>query len=119
MHVRYNVPVISARDVVIYQSQLSRDEIDTIMPAGASAPLAAAVARSVLHPLCPTRRNAVRAQLLIAVTSFFDNGDGTTSIVSIQHADPRGIIPAAVVNKALVRGKEQLKEMRRVMTELG
>jgi len=38
---------------------------------------------------------------------------------SARSADPRGVIPAAVVNKALVRGKEQLKEMRRVMVELG
>ena len=147
MHVRYRVPVISSRDVVLYEAQLSGDEIDGVTPPGSTAAAFAAVARSILHPLCPTRRNTVRARLLIAITLFFDTGDGT-KIVSYQQcvlaaymrrcylgslracialtsacasfsADPRGIIPASIVNKALVRGKEQLKEMRRVMIELG
>ena len=83
MHVRYRVPVISSRDVVFYQSQLSRDEIDSVAPEGSSPPSAAAVARSIVHPLVPARRNVVRARLLIAVTQFFETGDGTL-IVSLQ-----------------------------------
>ena len=83
MHVRYRVPVVSSRDVAVYQAQLTTEEMDSVAPEGASAPSAAAVACSIVHPLCPTRRNVVRARLLIAVTQFFDTGDGT-SIVSIQ-----------------------------------
>lgn len=87
MHVKYRVPVISSRDVVLYQAQLKRDELDGVTPPGSTAAAFAAVARSILHPHCPTRRNTVRARLLIAVTLFFDTGDGT-KIVSFQQCVP-------------------------------
>jgi len=83
MHVKYRVPVISSRDVVLYQAQLSREELDAVTAPGSTAAAFAAVARSILHPQCPTRRNTVRARLLIAVTLFYDTGDGT-KIVSFQ-----------------------------------
>jgi hypothetical protein len=40
-------------------------------------------------------------------------------VLAACSADPRGSIPASVVNACLARGKVQLKEMRRVMVELG
>ena len=88
LHVRYRVPVVSSRDVVLYEAQLCREEIDSITGQGAT-PSAAAVARSILHPLCPPRRGIVRARLLIAITLFYEVGDGT-QIVSIQQCVPRG-----------------------------
>jgi hypothetical protein len=42
-----------------------------------------------------------------------------THLIAVLSADPRGIIPASIVNKALSAGKVQLNEMRRAMVELG
>ena len=83
MHVKYRVPVISSRDVVLYQAQLREEELADVTPSGSTVAAFAAVARSILHPHCPTRRNTVRARLLIAVTLFFGTADGT-KIVSFQ-----------------------------------
>lgn len=82
MHVCYRVPVISSRDVVLYEAQLGRDEIASITPQGTAVASAAAVARSILHPHCPTRRGIVRARVT-AVTLFIETGEGT-QIVSYQ-----------------------------------
>ena len=87
------MPVVSSRDVVLYQAQLSREEIESVSPQGAAIATAAAVACSIVHPLCPPRRNVVRARLLIAVTLFYETADGT-SIVSIQQCV---LLPAVTV----------------------
>ena len=91
MHVKYRVPVTSSRDVVLYQAQLLPEELADVTPPGSTAAAFAAIARSILHPHCPTRRNTVRARLLIAVTLFFGTGDGT-KIVSFQQCVLAGCV---------------------------
>jgi hypothetical protein len=133
-----------AGDVVFYEAQVPALQEHGLPPNLAVPGARAAVAMSVAHPLCPARRNVVRARLLIAVTLFTPTNDGHCVITSFQQcvrhcsfpqpvrpqsevavccclrsADPRGYIPARVVNACVARGKVQLKEMRRVMVELG
>lgn len=128
LQVLYRLPVVSNRDVVIYETQLAPGD-------EAAAGAHTAVAMSIEHPLCPKRRGVVRAKLLISVTRFealppgalqpADAGtpDGpplsteATRITSWQHADPRGGVPVSVVNSMIVRGKTQLKAMRKIMSE--
>lgn len=111
LHVLYKIPVISDRDVCIYQAALAGKPGDP-----AAADCHTAVAMSIEHPRCPKQSGVVRARLLISVTAFEAHGDGTR-ITSWQHADPRGIVPASVVNACLTRGKAQLKTMRAVMEQ--
>ncbi len=113
LHVAYKLPVISDRDVCIYEAALPGRPGD-----GDAAECYTAVAMSIEHPHCPKHRGVVRARLLISVTVFEPAEGGSTRITSYQHADPRGVIPASVVNACITRGKTQLKEMRAVMLEL-
>jgi hypothetical protein len=55
---------------------------------------------------------------MITVTLFSPTADGGARVLSYQHADPRGSIPAGVVNMVVTRGKEQLKVMRQHMIKL-
>ena len=123
MLVSYRLPVVSNRDVLLYEA---------VAPG----------LRSVEHPECPKRRGWVRAQLRISVTLFeptpgardiapqppdralsrpgsaaASRAGGGTQVTSVQHSDPRGNVPAEVVNRMLVKGKEQLKLMRTVMVD--
>jgi hypothetical protein len=52
---------------------------------------------------------------MITVTLFSPSADGGARVLSYQHADPRGSVPAGVVNMLVTRGKEQLKDMRQHM----
>lgn len=112
MLVSYKLPVITNRDVLLYEATT---------PGLPSDPAAAGChtlfACSIDHPECPKRRGWVRAQLGVSVTVFEPAEGGQTRMTSIQHSDPRGKVPPNVVNQMLVRGKEQLKTMRQVMVE--
>jgi len=114
----YQIPVICNRDVCFYEAALQPGELAGL-PGDAGLPGSlAAVAVSVQHPLCPARRKTVRARLQISVTVFAPITGGGTRITSVQHADPRGAIPASVVNACVLRGKTQIKAMRQAMVEM-
>ena len=136
MLVSYRLPVVSNRDVLLYEA------VAPGLPGAPDAPGGHMFARSVEHPECPKRRGWVRAQLRISVTLFeptpgardiapqppdralsrpgsaaASRAGGGTQVTSVQHSDPRGNVPAEVVNRMLVKGKEQLKLMRTGMVD--
>lgn len=112
LHVRYRLPVVSDRDVVVYEETVA----GTPQSPGAAGAWTS-FAQSIEHPHCPRRRGFVRAVLKVSVTVFSSAPEGCR-ILSYQHADPRGSIPANVANLLTTRGHVQLRAMREHMLRL-
>jgi hypothetical protein len=119
LHVKYKLPIVADRDVVLYQEQLLAHATLAELFPGETVPAAAVLAASIQHPAVPMPpAGIIRAKLLISATLFMPVGGGTC-ILSFQHADPGGLLPAACVNACLLQGKTQLKAMRSVMLNRG
>ena len=119
LHVTYKLPIVADRDVVLYQEQLLAQATLAELFPGEVVPAAAVLAASIQHPAVPPPAGGIiRAKLLIA-TTLFTPVNGGTCILSHQHADPGGLLPAACVNACELQGKTQLKAMRRVMLNRG
>ena len=117
MLVSYRLPVVSNRDVCLFETSQQGKPWEERGSQQAAAACHTMFACSVEHPECPKRRGWVRAQLRVSVTIFEPTPEGGTLITSMQHSDPRGKVPVAAVNQMLVRGKQQLKDMRKAMVE--
>jgi hypothetical protein len=119
LHVKYQLPIVADRDVVLYQEQLLAHAMLAELFPGETIPSAAVLAASIPHPDVPMPpAGMVRATLLISATLFIPVG-ASTCILSFQHADPGGLLPAACVNACVLKGKTQLKAMRSVMLNRG
>eukprot|EP00036_Acanthoecidae_sp_10tr_P010031 CAMPEP_0182915828 /NCGR_PEP_ID=MMETSP0105_2-20130417/560_1 /TAXON_ID=81532 ORGANISM="Acanthoeca-like sp., Strain 10tr" /NCGR_SAMPLE_ID=MMETSP0105_2 /ASSEMBLY_ACC=CAM_ASM_000205 /LENGTH=387 /DNA_ID=CAMNT_0025052719 /DNA_START=29 /DNA_END=1192 /DNA_ORIENTATION=+ len=94
LYAAYRVPVLSNRDVCLYGYRFMGTPADRNAP-GVSTSLS----MSMMHPSCPHVKNIVRGYLNIGVTYFreIDGGKGT-SVTSVLHMDPRGLIPPSLIN---------------------
>ena len=104
MNVGYKTPIIDNRDCVYYSARIPGSPTDP-----SSAGSKSIVAQSVHHPLCPKKNGVVRAWVYLTTTVMTDSG-GATDFVSIVHADPKGSVPASIVNQTLGMANKQVTD---------
>lgn len=104
MNVSYKTPIIDNRDCVYYSSRFTGSPTDP--SSGSSKSI---VAQSVQHPLCPKKNGVVRAWVYLTTTVMTEK-DGSTEFVSIVHADPKGSVPASIVNQTLGMANKQVTD---------
>ena len=122
INARYAVPLIDDRDTCVFTLLLDRTPLD---PEGVlGAPCWCVCATSIEHPLVPRLRGVERAEVLISVIILeprreeggAEGGDAEgCQITSIVHSDPKGQVPAAIVNQALGSSHQTLAAMKRYM----
>eukprot|EP00049_Salpingoeca_infusionum_P006530 m.108337 g.108337 ORF g.108337 m.108337 type:complete len:343 (-) comp13344_c0_seq1:32-1060(-) len=114
MYVLYNVPIMDNRDVVAY-SYLAQGSVQN-PSCDKSCSL---LSTSVEHPLAPRKHGFVRAHLNIGYTLFAEteseDGASVTTMTSMFHTDPRGMIPPSLVNSTITRVSSQLRDMIKYM----
>ncbi|EGD72183.1 hypothetical protein PTSG_00206 [Salpingoeca rosetta] len=114
LYVLYNVPVMDNRDVVAFTTICEGSVED---PSNTEERVL--LTTSVLHPLATKVKKTVRARVNIGYTRFTyrkaEDGSHITTVTSIQHTDPRGMIPPKLVNATISRAGDQLRTMIKYM----
>lgn len=111
MYAAYRVPVIKNRDVCMYSMRSSGG------PGDASASdMCTVMTTSIEHRKCPKVKGFVRGQLFIGLTVFREEDGGKSCMItSVLHMDPRGSIPAALVNSMSAGSLNSIAMMRDYM----
>lgn len=111
IYVSYHIPVISNRDVSLYYHQREgsfsnkgNKDCTTLMSC------------SILHPDIPRVKGHVRGDLNVSLTTFTSvDGGKATTVESVLHMDPKGMIPSSVVNTMSAHAVDTIVDMRTYM----
>eukprot|EP00041_Stephanoeca_diplocostata_P011116 m.180455 g.180455 ORF g.180455 m.180455 type:complete len:358 (-) comp18419_c0_seq2:276-1349(-) len=111
IYAAYRVPVLSNRDVCLYSKRFSG------VPGNhAEENKATVLSMSIQHPACPHVKGMVRGNLNVSDTRFTAvDGGAATEVLSVLHMDPRGMIPATVVNTMAAHAVDTIVDMRTYM----
>lgn len=113
VYAAYKVPVVSNRDVSIYCSRYSGTPTDRN-----DANSATALSYSIMHPNIPEVKGFVRGNMNVAQTTFTAvDGGKACEVKSIMHMDPRGMLPAGLVNTMVTQSVDTIRDMRVYMEQ--
>jgi hypothetical protein len=102
MYISYNLPIVDKRDGCVFS-------VKKLEPGKGMLS-----STSIEHPLCPRVASYVRVSVNISLTIFEEiqtAGACHTKLISLIHADPKGLIPAFFVNKMLSSAVDQVADM--------
>ena len=108
---QYTMPVVDNRDTCTFAVQSPTAG----HPTEPDKACFFAGATSVEHPLVPLLRGCVRAEVKISVTIIEPHGEDACRYTSIVHSDPKGQVPAAVVNKVVGMSGGSMHKMKAFM----
>jgi len=108
---QYAMPVVENRDTCTFAVQSPAAS----HPTNPDTACFFAGATSIEHPLVPLLRGCVRAEVKISVTLIEPHGEHECRYTSIVHSDPKGQVPAAVVNKVVGMSGGSMHKMKAFM----
>jgi hypothetical protein len=114
MYVQYYAPVVKDRDVAMYATQLQgtiNNSADTTKRSLLSC--------SIQHPDMPKNKAYVRADCPVSRTVFTSSDGGAScEIETVMHMDPKGSLPAGIVNMAVAKATDSVVVMSTVMCKM-
>eukprot|EP00042_Codosiga_hollandica_P033454 m.223807 g.223807 ORF g.223807 m.223807 type:complete len:318 (+) comp54189_c0_seq3:427-1380(+) len=109
LYITYRVPVIDNRDCSVYSCGFK----GSVLQEG-DENCFTYISTSITHPAAPAVKGFVRAHIGLSCASFLredKDGQPITSITTIIHADPKGLVPLVAVNQAFAKAADSIAEM--------